>query len=202
MKNHPKARQSNIVVQSFEKEILIYDLQINKAYCLNETSALVWQLCDGENTISDISQKISGKLKTNVPEEFVWLALDGLKKDNLLEKSHSFEIKFNGSNRREIIKKVGLTSMIALPLIVSVVAPSASMAQSGGSPAGPLPLFSACTTALQCASRACSGGGCCLSFGQQTSCSPATGCANNECCSGTSVGNLFGCASAFSCLCN
>lgn len=200
MKNYPKSRHSNLVVQDFEKEVLIYDLQINKAYCLNETSALVWQLCDGKHTVSDINGKLSGKLKTDVSEEFVWIALDGLKKENLLENSQSFEIKFKGLTRREIIKKVGLTSMIALPFISSVIAPSAAMAQSGN--AGPLPLFSACSDALQCASRACVNNICCLSFGQQTSCTPATGCANNECCSGMTGGNLFGCASAFSCLCN
>ena len=201
MKSYPKSRQSNLVVQDFEKEILIYDLQINKAYCLNETSALIWQMCDGKRTVSDIRRKLSEKLKTEIPEDFVWLALDGLKKDNLLEEVQSFEIKFNGSTRREIVKKVGLSSMITLPLIASIIAPSASMAQSGGS-AGSLPLFSACTTALQCTSRACSNGVCCLSFGQQTSCTPAAGCADNECCSGMTTTNLFGCASAFSCLCN
>jgi len=200
MKNYPKSRHSNLVVQDFEKEVLIYDLNNNQAFCLNETSASIWAMCDGENSVSDISLSMSRKLNTKVPEEFVWLALDDLKKNRLLEKSEQFEIEFNRSSRREIIKKVGLTSMIALPLIASVIAPSAAMAQSGN--AGPLPLFSACSDALQCASRACVNNICCLNFGQQTSCTPATGCANNECCSGMTGGNLFGCASAFSCLCN
>ncbi|HRH41745.1 MAG TPA: PqqD family protein [Pyrinomonadaceae bacterium] len=200
MKNNPKSRNANLIVQELEKEILIYDLNNNQAFCLNETSAYVWTMCNGENSVTDISETMSKTLKTRVPEEFIWLALDNLKSLNLLDESEKVEIEFNNLSRREVIKKVGLTSIIALPLIASVVAPSASMAQSGS--AGPLPLFSACTTALECASRACSNNICCLSFGQMTLCTPAIGCTNNECCSGTTTTNLFGCASPFSCLCN
>jgi hypothetical protein len=36
----PISRQQNIVVQDLGSEVLIYDLTINKAFCLNETSAL------------------------------------------------------------------------------------------------------------------------------------------------------------------
>ena len=43
----PKARKENLVVQESNGEVLIYDLDTNKAFCLNETSALVWQACDG-----------------------------------------------------------------------------------------------------------------------------------------------------------
>lgn len=38
MTNHPISRKANIVLQEFENEILIYDLSINKAFCLNRTS--------------------------------------------------------------------------------------------------------------------------------------------------------------------
>lgn len=131
MKNNPKSRSSNLVVQELENEILIYDLNNNQAFCLNETSASVWAMCDGENSITDISEAISKKLKTKVSEEFVWLALDKLKSINLLDESKLFEIKFNRLSRREVIKKAGLASTVALPLIASVVAPSAAMAQSG-----------------------------------------------------------------------
>jgi hypothetical protein len=152
MSNYPKTRQSNLVVQDIENELLIYDLQINKAFCLNQTSAMVWQLCDGKNSVADIAELLSRKLKMDVSQEFVWLALDGLKKDNLLEKSNEFEINFSGLTRREVVKKVGLASLVTLPVIASVIAPSALMAQSGG---GTFPLFSPCTSNTQCASGNC-----------------------------------------------
>lgn len=129
-KQTPKARMDNLVMQDYHNETLIYDLKTNRVFCLNETSALVFQLCDGIRTVSEISDLMSKKLKTLVKEEVIWLALDHLRKEHLLENSQNFEIDFKGLNRREIIKKVGLISMIALPVISSVVAPTSAFSAS------------------------------------------------------------------------
>jgi hypothetical protein len=153
MNNLPKSRRSEIVVQEFEKEILIYDLSINKAYCLNETSTLVYQLCDGKNTVADICNLISKKLHQPVTEDLVWLALDSFKKDNLLEQSEQFEIDFNNLSRRQVIRKIGLGSVVMLPLISSIVAPLSAQAQSAG-PTN-LPLLAACSAPGQCTSGNC-----------------------------------------------
>ena len=128
--NNPKTRHDDVVVQDLENEVLIYDLKINKAFCLNETSALVWRLCDGTKSVAEINQLISEKSKLSVSEDIVWLALDQLKQDNLLANGDQVEVEFNGLSRREAIRKVGLGSMIVLPLISSLVAPPAAMAQS------------------------------------------------------------------------
>ena len=55
MNSYPKVRVADIVVQEFADEILIYDLKNNKAFCLNETSSMIWQACDGKKDISDLS---------------------------------------------------------------------------------------------------------------------------------------------------
>lgn len=128
--NKPVSRQSNLVVQDLEKELLIYDLKNDKALCLNKTSALVWQLCNGNNSIADISNLISRKLNTAVSEDFVWLALDGLRKEKLLENEGDLENHPAGLSRREVVKKVGLASMVTLPIISSITAPTSIMAQS------------------------------------------------------------------------
>lgn len=128
--NNPIARKSNLVVQEIEAETLVYDLGMNKAFCLNETSSLVWQYSDGKNSVSEIAKLLSKRFKTLVTDELVWLALDQLKKDNLLENSSEFEINFNGLERRKVIKKIGFASMIALPVVSSVIAPSALYAAS------------------------------------------------------------------------
>ncbi len=130
MTNYPESRKANIVVQDLENEVLIYDLSINKAFYLNQTAALVYQLCDGKNSVAEISDLMSKKLKTLVSEDLVWLALDGLKKDNLLENADEVPNHFAGLSRREVVKKVGLMSMVMLPLISSVVAPTAVNAAS------------------------------------------------------------------------
>lgn len=163
----PVTRKSNIIVQEFESELLVYDLSINKAFCLNRTSALVYKLCDGTRSVADISDVLGKQLQTLVSEELVWLALDGLKKDNLLENSEQFDVDFHGLNRRQVIKKVGFVSMVMLPVISSVVAPSAAMAQSGR-----LANCAACTANSQCGSLNCLNNVC--SVGTTNSFAPGT----------------------------
>lgn len=130
MKNTPLSRQSNLVVQEMDKELLIYDLSDNKAYCLNETSALVYQLSDGKRTVQEIADSMSIKLKTLVNEDFVLLALNELKRDGLIENSDELKNYFARITRRELINKVALVSMISLPLVVSLAAPRAAEAAS------------------------------------------------------------------------
>lgn len=81
----PKSRQKELVVQKLRNELLIYDLQTHKAFCLNETAALVWNLCaGGERTVVGISRRMSKELMSPVAEDFVWLALDKLREETLL----------------------------------------------------------------------------------------------------------------------
>ena len=125
----PKSRKENLVIQELEGEVLIYDLEKNKAFCLNETSALVWQSCDGSRTIAEISDVVGKQLNSQINEDLVWLALDQLSKESLVEKQTALDNKFNGLSRREVIRKVGLASVIALPMIATLTAPVA--AQTG-----------------------------------------------------------------------
>ncbi len=137
----PLGRKDNIVMQEFDDETLIYDLTKNKAFSLNQTSSLVWQLCDGTKTISEISIELSRKLNTLVTEDFIWFALQQLKKDDLIENPPEFRTPFEGLARREVIQRVGFASLATLPVIASLVAPMAIHAQSvcnTGPPGGAL----------------------------------------------------------------
>jgi hypothetical protein len=157
MNKLPKARGKDIVVQILGKEVLIYDLNTHKAYNLNETASAVYQACDGKTSVSEISFLLGKQLKSPVTEDIVWLALDGLKKDNLLSNSEELTIKFDGLSRREVIRKVGFASLIALPVISSLVAPTAAMAQSNTGAPGCLATGLVCTPNPAGAARCCSG---------------------------------------------
>jgi hypothetical protein len=126
MKNLPLARSTDIVVQTLGKEILIYDLITNKAFNLNETSSIVYQACNGKTTFAELSKR------NNFTDDIIFLAIDELNKENLLENSEDYNSPFNGLSRREVIRKVGFASMVALPVIASLVAPTAAQAGSGG----------------------------------------------------------------------
>ena len=140
----PLAKTKEILIQELEKELLVYDLPTNKAFCLNEISAIVFQLCDGKRTVLEIADALSVKLKTIVSEDYVRLTLHELNRDGLLENSEYVTTYLNGISRREMVRKVGLASMIALPIVSSVVAPSAAMAASEPINCSPTPLAPGC----------------------------------------------------------
>ncbi len=124
----PIARKNGLVIQEASGEVLVYDLETNKAHCLNESAAIVWKNCDGNNSISDLAGNFAGSLSSDVSEDFVWLAIDQLNEMNLLEKD--LNSNFQGQSRRELIKKIGLAAVIALPIVSSLVAPTSVLANT------------------------------------------------------------------------
>ncbi|NNE99653.1 MAG: PqqD family protein, partial [Pyrinomonadaceae bacterium] len=128
MEFRPTARSSDLVVQEVGDETLIYDLKSHEAKCLNQTSAEIWKLCDGKKTAIEITMALSAQLKTKVDENLVLLAFDQLAKEGLLD--GEFAPNFAGASRREVIKKVGFATVVALPIVSSMVAPASSHAQS------------------------------------------------------------------------
>jgi len=148
MKNLPVARTSDLVVQYSGKEVLIYDLEIDKAYCLNETSTIVYQSCDGKTNFEDL------RAKSNFTDEIIYLALDGLKEAELLDESEDHISPFNDLSRRAAIRKIAAASVVALPVIASLVAPSAVSAQSCKATG------QTCASDTECCSRSCFEGSC------------------------------------------
>ena len=148
MKNLPVARTSNLVVQYSGNEVLIYDLKINKAYCLNETSTIVYQSCDGKTNFEDL------RAKSNFTDEIIYLALDGLKEAELLDESENHISPFNDLSRRAAIRRIGAASVVALPVIASLVAPSAASAQSCKADG------QTCSSNAECCNGVCEGGDC------------------------------------------
>ncbi len=126
----PTARKNDLVIQHSDNEVLVYDLKTNKAACLNETAAFVWHNCNGSNAIADIAQALGRKTNSDVNNDVVWLAIDELSKHKLLEDEVAAEYSFTGVSRRDVIKKIGLGTMIALPVIATLVAPMAVHAAS------------------------------------------------------------------------
>ena len=128
--NYPVSRTDNLVTQETDNDLLIYDFHIDKAFCLNQTAAVVWRSCNGTKSVKEIASIVSKTFKSPVNEDLIWVTLDQLKTQKLLKNTQEFQIDFNGLSRREIIKKVGITSLIALPLVTSFIVPASVNAQS------------------------------------------------------------------------
>ncbi len=118
----PVARKEGLVIQEMPDEVLVYDLDTNKAHCLNQTAAFVWKSCNGRNSVADITKLVGDDSGNAVPEDLVWLAIDQLSEKNLL--ANDLKANFNGSTRREVIKKIGLAAVIGIPIVASLTAPT------------------------------------------------------------------------------
>lgn len=167
IKSMPSARRHDLVVQQVKDETLVYDLSTHKAFCLNRSAALVWQYCDGRKTVEDIVSIIKEDVECDFNTELAELALTQLEAENLLESKDVFQPIEPGISRRQTIRRLGLASVAALPIVASIVAPPAISAQSCR------PNDAPCTASSQCCSGCCKdvgggilqckpGGGACL----------------------------------------
>jgi hypothetical protein len=152
----PVARKDGLVIQETADEVLVYDLTTNKAHCLNQTAAFVWKSCDGRSSIEEITKRFEAETGAAVDADLVWLAIDQLNGKQLLEKDMT--ASFTGRSRREVIKKIGLAAVIALPVVASLSAPSSVMASSS----------CICQDPLQCS--------------EQTGCASTINCNNTGIC--------------------
>ena len=129
------ARQNGLVVQEMPDEVLVYDLNSNKAHCLNQSAAFVWKSCDGTNSVEDIVREFESNGKGKVTEDFVWLAIDQLNENGLLD--GEVAPRFAGQSRRQVLKTIGLASMVAVPVIASLVAPQKALGAASCTCTGP-----------------------------------------------------------------
>jgi hypothetical protein len=198
----PLARSDErLVVEELENELLVYDLDNDRAHCLSTPAAAVWRRCDGETTVEDLGEQLD--MDADTTER----ALNELRACALLEDT-AIELvpSSNGqgaalSTRREMtlnVVKVGAAAA-TIPLIVSVVAPPPAAALT--------PTDEECFNASGCSQGcgACDCLGCCC-------CEPGGGfkkeCITKKTCEGqkrncSKVGSLAmpGCCAKPNCGC-
>ena len=138
----PKAKLENVVVQDLKGELLVYNLTTHKAYTLNETSKIVFESCDGETSFDEL------KRQHKFTDDLIYLALDELKANDLLVDYQSSH--FGSLSRREVIRRVGLTCAVALPVIAGIIAPRAAHAASQTFAAGSRNVNESCNTSTDC----------------------------------------------------
>jgi hypothetical protein len=128
----PQARHEKLVVQEIGDETVIYDEQRNHVHRLNQTAAIVWQHCNGQNTVTTLTDILQNATGTPVTEEVVWLALDRLEKEHLLASKLNRPSEAKTITRRQMLKKVALVGgmTLLLPVVQSIVAPTPAMAMS------------------------------------------------------------------------
>jgi hypothetical protein len=125
MEARPRARQEGIVVKAVGDELLVYDLERHRAHSLNPVAAAVWRQCDGRRDPAALAAAVRAPDGTAVPELAVRYALGELGRAGLLAGSAAEP----GVTRRDLLRRLGATAA-ALPLLTSIVVPTAAQAQS------------------------------------------------------------------------
>lgn len=148
MKVQPLARQSSLVVKEVDGETLVYDLETDKAHCLNDTAARVWKSCDGHTNVSEIANRLAADVDSRVNEDVVWLALQQLEKFKLLETPVAKPAYLSGLSRRQVVRAIGVAAIVS-PLITSIVVPTAAQQGPGFN------LGDCCNNPKQCGSNCC-----------------------------------------------
>jgi hypothetical protein len=175
------ARREDLVIQELSDETLVYDLRKHKAHCLNQTAAFVWNHCNGQTQATEIAALMEREWHKPVGEDVVWLALKQLYKADLLEKVAAGGGEKMNVSRRAVMRKLGTAAALTLPMVTSVVSPTA--AQSGSIPS----TCQVCTTSLGQPTVLC-----------PTECENVIGgCWSNNSCSGQ--GQFFGCRTCLQC---
>jgi hypothetical protein len=151
----PIARKKGLVIQELPDEVLVYDLDRDRAHCLNQTAAFVWQRCNGRNTTAQIARTLGQQFDCPVDEKLIWLALDQLGRNHLLDRQPVPPAALMGMNRRVMIRALGLAAVVAVPVVTSIVAPTPAQAGTCTPQGGACSVSSECCGSLTCQSNTC-----------------------------------------------
>ncbi len=127
----PRARSDGLLVEEMDSETLVYDLESNKAHCLNRSAAEVWRSADGATPIPEIAGRLRD-LGLPADEAVVWMALGRLRKANLLDDPGEIPEEARGISRREVMLKLGRAAgvVVLLPAVATILTPVPAQAAS------------------------------------------------------------------------
>ena len=144
----PTARKSQLIVKEVSGELIVYDRESDRVHCLNSTAAFVWTHCDGRTSVDRIARLLEDEIKVPVEPEVVLYALEELNKSKLLDQSYAVIAPKQTLSRRAVMR-LGAATALTIPLISSVVAPTAAQAATC------LPSGSGCALDSACCSNSC-----------------------------------------------
>src|SRR5690606_6569058 len=117
-------------VETLGEELCVYDGERRRVHALNATAARVWRRCDGDTSAAEMAARLAGELGVPVGEAegLVALALGELGRAGLLERSAGADPETRGVTRRKLL--AGGAALAVLPVVHTIVAPTAAAAQS------------------------------------------------------------------------
>jgi hypothetical protein len=141
-----------LITKQVAGELIVYDRENDRVHCLNSTAAFVWTHCDGRTSVATMAQLLEDEMKEPVEQEIVLYALAQLNQSKLLDDSYA-GIGPNQRLSRRAVMRLGVATALTVPLITSIVAPTAAQAASC------LPSGASCASNSACCSDSCTDNG-------------------------------------------
>jgi hypothetical protein len=146
----PQMRKHGLVVDDLPDEVLVYDLNNHQAHCLNHSAALVWRCCDGKSSTAEIARRLTAELDAPFSEDLVLLALSQLENQQLMVRAAALPVQVAVLSRRQMVRRLGLATAVAVPLVTSIVAPTAVQASTCTPSGKPCSAIVLCCSVLGC----------------------------------------------------
>ncbi len=146
MNTYPKAT-GNLVRLDLADETVLYNKETHQTHSLNATAALIWKHCDGQTGFDKLVDLLPSKLTGTQSRDVVEYTLHHLANKGLLDQASLVDATMT---RRNAIKRAALVGFgIALPVVVSALAPTPAQAASL------LATGANCTSGSECNSGIC-----------------------------------------------
>lgn len=165
----PVARTDDIIVTEADGETLVYDLRTHQAHVLDATATRLWRLCDGSRDLATLADDVHRQLADDghalgadddARRDAISYCIARLARADLIVAAPEGAARIG---RRALLRRAAAAglSTIALPTILSVLAPTSLQAQGSCVPNG-VPCvqgFLPCCTAGFACKRLPGGGG-------------------------------------------
>jgi hypothetical protein len=123
----PRARTTRLVTREVGDELLVYDLERHKAYCLNAAARHLFDHCDGGTTVPEIAVRVGKALGHSIGPRIVRLGLLRLEKARLLDTPVARTFT---PSRRDMLRTLGKAALVGIPVVTALSVPTAAQAAS------------------------------------------------------------------------
>jgi len=129
-----RLQSKSMILEQLQHELIIYDPEQNKAFCLNHTAAFVWNRADGKTTVAEMAKSLGQHSDRPRPEneKLVGFALEVLAKDGLLVSSTVMRPAALGLTRRRMLQQLGVGT-VAMPAVTALFLSKAKARASSAS---------------------------------------------------------------------
>ena len=124
-------RQKKLIARWIGDELVLYEEETSTAHCLNRIAGEMWMACERQGSAVEVAEFLRPKWP-DIEEKVVWASLSQMATGGLLEETTDQESI--SMSRRELIRKLGITTAAVLPIVVTslLIPPPAAAASACG----------------------------------------------------------------------